>query len=108
MSHTPLPWMERTRTIIQFEDDPLHSEECIELANEEDITVCYVPFSADGVACEEGEDNAAFILRAVNMHEELVDLVRRLVEWDVFGKDFGEVVKISRRAMELLAKVEGR
>ncbi len=107
MSHTPLPWMERTRTIIQFEDDPLHSEECIELANEEDITVCYVPFSADGVACEEGEDNAAFILRAVNHHEELVEVLRAIAEtsWIDGNWSHGDPFVMARA---MLAKVEVR
>ncbi len=98
--HTPVPWKVGVE-VEAYEPDRVVIRQVASHPALEDIL-----FRAGRMGNPQA--NAEFVVLAVNHHEELVDLARRLVEWDVFGKDFGEVVKISRRATELLAKVEGR
>ncbi len=107
VKHTPGPWHERTVTIIQFEDDITHNEECLELANvNTDETVCYVPIAADGVHQENGEANARLIAAAPDGYK-FAEHILAMAD-DAYLTGHAEWQEIVAEARAFHAKAEGR
>ncbi len=88
LSHTPTPW----EVGFNKADRTYHIVDCIGGST--------MAFSAD-------EENAAFIVRAVNAHEELLHALKCLVaQYDEANEEsFAEAYG---NALEIIAKAEGR
>jgi hypothetical protein len=93
--HSPTPWR------IATETGP-----CVITNGTREIAECY----EDGeVQTTEDEANAAHIVKAVNLHDELVTALRYVVKFADSEPDGGETVAMHRanieRARSVLAKV---
>lgn len=92
VQHTPTPWKlaESSHSRVSF------------IVSDKGYAIGDVDVSS--VTPEEAEANAAFIVRVVNCHEELVGWIKQFIE------DFGDDLKTPVRlhAKKLLAKAEGR
>jgi len=87
VSHTPTPWKVTTTNEVWM------SSVCG--SDGDEIAQCF-KFK------NESEANAAFIVRAVNSHEELLEAAKSLIKYGVVGDEYKEQVR------QAIAKAEGK
>ena len=93
MSHTPTPWRLARRseydllTVIETEDD-------------------YIADCTEQVGDDRDEANAAFIVLAVNAHDELVAALQKIIDMNVqYAKDrYGDAGKAEDMACVVVAR----
>jgi hypothetical protein len=99
-THTPTPW--KVAYVWQSETVGAKIWKCkIETGQE-----LYCPANSIGATKEIAEANAAYIVRAVNSHEQMLAMLKHLVSLDYDDTDNLESLKES--AHELIAKAEGK
>lgn len=94
--HTQTPWMVNGYTI----EEKREPSACIARVYSDPEDDC-------GVSEIEGKANAAFIVRAVNSHEELVHTLRWVEDKVNRIGEFGMVEAIRTRLQQAIAKAEG-
>lgn len=97
-THTPTPWKVCGQSI-----------QCDKGADSYEVARMPVLPSAPHLFWDQlpqNEADAAFIVRAVNAHEELVELIRSAIPWLVTSP--GNPKKLVKRMEEAIAKAEGR
>ena len=100
--HTTTPWVYHSGMV--WKDGP----DVFPQGDRDGVPIARMDRETDETVPTERDANAEFIVRAVNVHEELVEACRLLIAWDESHDNASLISTATSKARAAIAKAEGK